>query len=80
MKNTDITTQIPLLTDYQKERLYREIFDFIQFNEIVSDATVSICPIVGSQCRRLLRKVFLRENNATSAKNAVISLYPHVGN
>ena len=40
MRNLDIKSHIIQFTSFQKEKRYREIIDFIQFNEIVSDATV----------------------------------------
>jgi len=47
MKNTDISTRIQQLTDFQKERLYREILDFIQFNAFVQSVQYSGCPVCG---------------------------------
>jgi len=47
MRNQDLTSRIIQPTSFQKEGLYREILDFTQFNEIVSDTSVSICPVCG---------------------------------
>ena len=47
MGNQNIASRIIQLTSFQKEKLYCEIHDFIQFNEIVLDASVSICQVCG---------------------------------
>lgn len=60
MINQDITFRITQLTSFQKEKLYHEILDFIQFNEIVSDATVSICPVCEVIAPRIIKKGFLK--------------------
>jgi len=59
MKNIDISSRIPLPTDYQKERLYREILDFIQFNAFVQSAHYAVCPVCGVNEPRIIKKGFL---------------------
>ncbi len=60
MRNLDITSHITQLTSFQKEKLYREILDFIQFNERVSDISVSICPVCGIVAPRIIKKGLLK--------------------
>ena len=60
MRNLDITSHITQHTSFQKEKLYREILDFIQFNERVSDTSVSICPVCGIIAPRIIKKGLLK--------------------
>ena len=59
MKNIDISSRRPQLTDYQKERLYREILDFIQFNAFVQSVHYAACPVCGVNEPRIIKKGFL---------------------
>ena len=59
MKNIDITSQLTQLTTFQKERLYREILDYIQFNEFVLNEVIGVCPVCGIKDPRILKKGFL---------------------
>jgi len=59
MKNTEISSQIPQLTDFQKKRLYREILDFIQFNTFVQSVHFTICPVCEVNERLIIKKGFL---------------------
>jgi len=59
MQNIDILEQFNQLTDFQKERLKREIFDFIQFNQFVQNTHYSVCPICGVNEPRIIKKGFL---------------------
>ncbi len=60
MKNQDITSRITLLTSFQKEKLYREILYFFQFNERISDVSVSPCPVCGVMEPRIIKKGLLK--------------------
>jgi len=59
MKNIDITSQLTQLTMFQKELLYREIIDYIQFNECVLNEVMSVCPVCGIKDPRIIKKGFL---------------------
>ena len=68
MKNIDISSQLTHLTSYQKERLYREILDFIQFNEFVLNEVIGICPVCGIKDPRIIKKGFLNEKQRLQCK------------
>ena len=80
MINQDITSRIIQLTSFQKEKLYREILDFIQFNEHVSETSVSICPVCGVISPRIIKKGLHKGKQRYSARSAIISLYLRAGN
>lgn len=59
MNQTALTTCINQLTDFQKERLIKEIMDFIEFNDVVQSTHYAICPYCGVEEPKIIRKGFL---------------------
>ena len=59
MPNNDILEQFSQLTSYQKERLTREILNFIQFDQFVQNTHYSVCPACGVNEPRIIKKGFL---------------------
>ena len=63
MQSNDILNLFNQLTDFQKERLNREIRGYIQFNEFVESSHYAFCPVCGIQELRSLSVDSLMGNN-----------------
>lgn len=47
------------LTDFQKERLEREIRGYIQFNEFIESSQYALCPVCGVKEPKIINRGFL---------------------
>ena len=47
MQNNDILDLFNQLTDFQKDRIQRELRSYIQFNEFVESSHYAQCPVCG---------------------------------
>ena len=59
MQNTDILNLFNQLTDFQKEKIQRELRNDIQFNEMVESTHYAFCPVCGIQEPKIIKKGFL---------------------
>ncbi|MHB8096132.1 MAG: hypothetical protein ACYDEI_00550, partial [Erysipelotrichaceae bacterium] len=59
MQNTDILNLFNQLTDFQKEKIQRELRNYIQFNEMVESTHYAFCPVCGIQEPKIIKKGFL---------------------
>ena len=63
MQDTSILNLFNQLTNFQKERLNREIRGYIQFNEFVESSHYEFCPVCGIQEPKSLNVDFIMGNN-----------------
>ena len=59
MQSTDILNLFNQLTDFQKEKIQRELRNYIQFNEMVESTHYAFCPVCGIQEPKIIKKGFL---------------------
>ena len=59
MQDTSILNLFNQLTDFQKERLNREIRGYIQFNEFVESSHYAFCPVCGIKEPKIIKRGFL---------------------
>lgn len=59
MQNNDILDLFNQLTDFQKERIQRELRSYIQFNEFVESSHYAQCPVCGVAEPKIIKKGFL---------------------
>lgn len=58
MQSNNILDLFNQLTDFQKERLNREIRGYIQFNEFVESSHYAFCPVCGIQKPKIIKRGF----------------------
>lgn len=59
MQETSLLNLFNQLTDFQKERLHREIRGYIQFNEFVESSQYAFCPVCGVKEPKIIKRGFL---------------------
>ena len=74
MQNTDILNLFNQLTDFQKEKIQRELRNDIQFNETVESTHYAFCPVCGIQEPKIIKKGFLNGKQRVECQTAFISL------
>ena len=74
MQNNDILDLFNQLTDFQKERIQRELRSYIQFNEFVESSHYAHCPVCGIAEPKIIKKGFLNGKQRVECQTAFISL------
>lgn len=60
MQNNTLLDLFNQLTNFQKERIQRELRNYIQFNEFVESSHYAFCPVCGIHEPKIIKKGFLR--------------------
>ena len=71
MQNNDILELFNQLTDFQKERIQRELRSYIQFNEFVESSHYAHCPVCGIAEPKIIKKGFLNGKQRVECQSCI---------
>lgn len=71
MESKTIASKLDELTNFQKEQLYREIINYIEYNHFVNDQTYRICPVCGHKDPSIIKRGFLNGKQRYQCKHCM---------